>query len=201
MKENIKEDIKRISNLIEYIENADYVDASQCFDAEDIQAIDHIISDYKRVLKESEKYKNMYEAEHRIHLLRNEQLDKKQKAIIRCNELENIAKELQIKNEALKDRYNNDTHKLQNDLDIANAKIIELLKENEELKIKEFQLHLATEEMKSMIYKQKVKDKIEELNNVPSAEKYEDIMNEKNYTIIELVQYVLQELIEREEKV
>lgn len=38
-----------------------------------------------------------------------------------------------------------------------------LLKENEELKIKEFQLHLATEEMKSMIYKQKVKDKIEEI--------------------------------------
>ena len=57
MKENIKEDIKRISNLIGYIENADYVDASQCFDAEDIQAIDHILSDYKRILKENEKLK------------------------------------------------------------------------------------------------------------------------------------------------
>lgn len=62
MKENIKEDIKRISNLIGYIENADYVDASQCFDAEDIQAIEHILSDYKRVLKENERYqKSDYE--------------------------------------------------------------------------------------------------------------------------------------------
>lgn len=58
MKENIEENIKRISNLIGYIENADYVDASQCFDAEDIQAIDHIISDYKRVLKKNEELNN-----------------------------------------------------------------------------------------------------------------------------------------------
>lgn len=61
MKENIKEDIKRISNLIGYIENADYVDASQCFDAEDIQAIDHILSDYKRVLKENESLQKTYD--------------------------------------------------------------------------------------------------------------------------------------------
>ena len=58
MKENIEEDIKRISNLIDYVENADYVDVSQCFDSEDIQAIDHVISDYKRVLKENEKLKS-----------------------------------------------------------------------------------------------------------------------------------------------
>lgn len=78
MKENIKEDIKRISNLIGYIENADYVDASQCFDAEDIQAIEHILSDYKRVLKENEELK--------------EDRDKFKKALGRrityCNELE-----------------------------------------------------------------------------------------------------------------
>lgn len=45
---------------------------------------------------------------------------------------------------------------------VYNENYFKLQKENEELKIKEFQLHLATEEMKSMIYKQKVKDKIEE---------------------------------------
>lgn len=50
--------------------------------------------DYKRVLKEAKRYKNMYEAEHQIHLVRNEQLDRKQKAIIKCNELENENKEL-----------------------------------------------------------------------------------------------------------
>ena len=50
--------------------------------------------DYKRLLKEAKRYKNMYEAEHQIHLVRNEQLDRKQKAIIKCNELENENKEL-----------------------------------------------------------------------------------------------------------
>lgn len=60
MKENIEEDIKRISNLIDYVENADYVDVSQCFDSEDIQAIDHVISNYKRVLKENEELKHKY---------------------------------------------------------------------------------------------------------------------------------------------
>lgn len=47
---------------------------------------------------------------------------------------------------------------------------------------------------------QKVKDKIEELNNISNAEELEDTMIGENYTIAELVQYVLQELIkEREE--
>lgn len=46
---------------------------------------------------------------------------------------------------------------------------------------------------------EKVKDKIEELNNVSNAEELEDTMDGKNYTITELVQYVLQELLESEE--
>ena len=37
-------------------------------------------------------------------------------------------------NEKLKTKYDKDTHKLQNDLDIANAKIIELEKKIEDLK-------------------------------------------------------------------
>lgn len=44
---------------------------------------------------------------------------------------------------------------------------------------------------------QKVKDRIKKLNDVSNAEELEDIMNERNYTITELVQYVLQELLER----
>lgn len=54
----------------------------------------YILKDYKKVLKEVKRLENMYEAEHRIHLLRNEQLDRKQKAIIKCNELENENEEL-----------------------------------------------------------------------------------------------------------
>ena len=42
----------------------------------------------------------------------------------------------------------------------------------------------------------KIKDKIEELKNISNTEELEDIMNRKNYTISELVQYVLQELLE-----
>lgn len=51
------------------------------------------------------------------------------------------------------------------------------------------------------IPKQKIKDKIEKLNDKSHAEELEDTMIGENYTITELVQYVLQELIEeRKEK-
>lgn len=50
------------------------------------------------------------------------------------------------------------------------------------------------------ILKEKVKDKIEKLNDESHAEELEDIMIGKNYTITELVQYVLQELIEESEE-
>ena len=60
------------------------------------RAIEHI-------LKELKRFENMYEAEHQIHLVRNEQLDRKQKAIIKCNELENENKELKKENEELKE--------------------------------------------------------------------------------------------------
>ena len=130
MKENsIEEDIKIINNFITYfnknIQNGNKADLTVL--GEEINAIEHILSDYKRVLKENE-------------------------------ELEEINNELEAeKNEAIR-RYNFET-----------------------------------------IPKQKVKDKIEELKNISNAEELEDIMNKKNYTISELVQYVLQELLGSEE--
>lgn len=45
-------------------------------------------ADNYELKKETTKYKNMYESEHRIQLLRNEQLDRKQNAITKCNELQ-----------------------------------------------------------------------------------------------------------------
>lgn len=48
------------------------------------------------------------------------------------------------------------------------------------------------------IPKQVIQYNIEELNNVSNAEELEDIMDRKNYTITELVQYVLQELLEED---
>lgn len=59
------------------------------------QAIEHI-------LKELKRFENMYEAEKRIHMVRNEQLARKQQLVIKCNELESENKELKKENEELK---------------------------------------------------------------------------------------------------
>ncbi len=79
-----------------------------------------------------------------------------------------------------------------------------LQKENEELK--EINNELEAEKNETIrrynfetIPIKKVKDKIEKLNDDFHAEELEDIMIGGNYTITELVQYVLQELIEERE--
>lgn len=96
MKNSIEKDIEIINNFIAYfnknIQNGYKADLTVL--GEEIEALEHILSDYKKVLKEVKRLENMYEAEHQIHLVRNEQLDRKQKAIIKCNELENENKEL-----------------------------------------------------------------------------------------------------------
>ena len=61
MKENsIEEDIKRINNFITYfnknIQNGNKADLTVL--GEEINAIEHILSDYKRVLKENEQLKS-----------------------------------------------------------------------------------------------------------------------------------------------
>lgn len=93
MKENsIEEDIKDIEKYISFTskrENFSH-DTDWNWNKDLANKIEHILSSYKKVLKE---------------------------------------------NKELNEKWDKDTHKLQNDLDIANAKIIELLKENEELKI------------------------------------------------------------------
>lgn len=87
--------------------------------------------------------------------------------------------------------------------------IEKLQKENEELGISnKYTIYLTDKQYNAVIenaqndinqkWIQKVKDKIEKLNSESYAEKLEDIMNRKNYTTTELVQYVLRELIEGE---
>ena len=93
------------------------------------KAIEHI-------LKELKRFENMYEAEKRIHIVRNEQLARKQQLVIKCNELENENKELKKEIAELKLKWDKDTHRLQNDLDVANADKIDLIQQNEELKHK-----------------------------------------------------------------
>lgn len=112
-----------------------------------------------------------------------------------------------------------------NDFDEISSHYKRVLKENEELKVelerqkdintiinqkridknyekaleKSMSKFLKTNMAKDFVPIQKIKDEIEELNNVSNAEELEDIMDRKNYTITELVQYVLQELLESEE--
>ena len=62
MKENVEEDIARIAKLITTKFNNDY-----SIDNKDKEAIEHILSDYKRVLKENEELKSNNE-KYIIHL-------------------------------------------------------------------------------------------------------------------------------------
>lgn len=58
MEENsIEEDIKILEEMIENA-NIENMDMNDCFGGEHIEAIEHILSDYKRVLKENEELKD-----------------------------------------------------------------------------------------------------------------------------------------------
>ena len=60
MKENsIEKDIKLLKEMIENA-NIENMDMNDCFGGEHIEAIEHILSDYKRALKENETYKKQY---------------------------------------------------------------------------------------------------------------------------------------------
>ena len=102
MKEDsIEEDIKNAENFIKSIKtDKEYKEENGWhgyYNKEIVELarmLEHILSDYKRVLKDANRYKNMYKAEHEIHLVGNEQLDRKENAIIKCKELENENKKL-----------------------------------------------------------------------------------------------------------
>ena len=51
---SIEEDIKILEEMIENA-NIENMDMNDCFGGEHIEAIEHILSDYKRVLKENEQ--------------------------------------------------------------------------------------------------------------------------------------------------
>lgn len=136
------------------------------------QAIEHILSNYKRVLKEVKRYKNMYEAEHQIHLVRNEQLDRKQKAIIKCNELEVENKELKKENEKLKHKIEGQKCVIEiqgHNEEVYEKLVMKLEKENEELKNQEATQRkineLLVQRYSNSIPIQKVKEIIKELED------------------------------------
>ena len=117
------------------------------------------------------------------------------KRVLKINEVllkEN--EEIRIKNNAIKresEAYAEYMIRLDNELNL----------EKEKSKYEWIRQNCLSQELVNKLYipVQKVKAKIEELNDVSNAEELEDTMDGKNYTITELVQYVLQELLESEE--
>lgn len=148
MEENIEEVITRIENILNNEKNLKKNRRGNKEIRFEINSLMYnrlkfLISNYKRVLKENEelkaennklkviKYDTNYGTE-TINLIPKSELVK-----INTNrymiEIENgkfvDLKQVYQENEELKEKWDKDTHKLQNDLDIANAKIIELKQE------------------------------------------------------------------------
>lgn len=92
MKESsIEKDINRINYIFEFQEK---MSCQYVLETEDTKAIKHLLLDYERISKELKKYQNMYQSEHTIHMVRNEQLARKESAVLKAQELENKNKEL-----------------------------------------------------------------------------------------------------------
>lgn len=92
------------------------------------QALEHIVSDYKKVLKENEILKEEKEqAWEEWNNLEQGSYETEQK-------LKQQIKESQKENEELRAKWDKDTHILQNKLDYANADRIDLAQQNKELR-------------------------------------------------------------------
>ena len=205
MKENsIEEDIKILEEMIENA-NIENMDMNNCFGGEHIEAIEHILSDYKRVLKENESYqKSDYET-----------------VCLENNELREITDRIQSEyNDLLKDNF-----KLKNELETkrkeyqetykdVREEIKELKKENEELKNDYENLNnsvvVKNHCIKNSIPVQKIKDIIEkeikyheknilDIENITMLKgktaKEEAEIEFNKYTIVVLKE-MLQELLE-----
>lgn len=106
------ENIKALKILFEIDDKKDF-EATPLVQKEMAKDLRTLLNLIEKLQKETTKYKNMYESEHKIHLLRNEQLDRKQNAITKCNELQTENEQLrtemnslQKENEELNKNYN-----------------------------------------------------------------------------------------------
>ena len=144
MENSIEEDIKIVENLLQtaHVDNEEYYKQIEIGDIT-FNAIKNIVSDYNKVVSELKKYKNMYEAEHEIHTIRNEQLERKENSIkgdgFNMSRIDNIERDVH-----LLESYAGMTHKMNDNqgrpkLDQAIERILldykRLRKENEELTI------------------------------------------------------------------
>lgn len=201
MKENSREEDMKI--LEEMIENANIenMDMNDCFGGEHIEAIEHILSDYKKVLKENESLKE-YNMEYRRildladdRIYRKKYLEerrKEQPTLLYPDDDEIYQRyyELKQENEELKEKSNIS----KTGSDYWCMKYAELQKENKELKEKYATfVKMSCEIVEQSIPAEKVKDKIEEYKNMlKTCNKAKDIERIKaiNERILELEELI-----------
>lgn len=149
MKENdFEKDIEIIESIIEEYENCSVPEIDMQVDVtfrqQQNNALKHLLSNYKEVLSELQKYKNMYEAEHEIHMIRNEQLERKENSIKLALKLKNQIEELKLKlknkdkeikqlKEDIKEMYHKDIviRILEENLSMSRKEVLFLLGEDE----------------------------------------------------------------------
>ena len=191
MKENsIEEDIKIIKSL-------DTLD-----DIELKNAIEHILSDYRRVLKENEIYKKNSEIMSKENLSTAEQLKVEIKENFRLkNQLENNRKEYQ---ETYKDvrkelkELKKENEELRKELNEENKKCMMLAVEKQDY-FEKYKYHLQqneslTRKFSNDIPVQEVKDKIEELKEQYNVRELDFIKTTQD--IRKIIIQSLEELIE-----
>lgn len=126
MKENsIEEDIKILEEMIENA-NIENMDMNNCFGGEHIEAIEHILSDYKRVLKENEELLQEKIDNQKINLLAQNFMLDYQKGYEDGKANRGSAVQIIIDNQ----QY----HIFRNQIEKYKEHIEKLQKENEELK-------------------------------------------------------------------
>lgn len=198
MKENsIEEDIEILSRIRNDYQECkknckEFTSNVTTINREEYEALDHILLDYKRVLKENEIYKKNSEIMSKENLSTAEQLKVEIKENFRLkNQLENNRKEYQ---ETYKDvrkelkELKKENEELKNAVNIVNKEKSDWIRAYQEEKDKQFEL------LRSNIPVQKVKDKIEELEEQYNVRELDFIKTTQD--IRKIIIQSLEELIE-----
>ena len=175
MKNSIEEDIKILEEMIENA-NIENMDMNDCFGGEHIEAIEHILSAYKRGLKENEELKQEKINNYRmIALAQNEAL----------GYMQGYEDGKKLKTSAIASIVENQQYYIiKKQMEKYEEHIAKLQKENEELKkskityekVRDIQEKNKNIVDNNYIPKQKAKDKIEELKkNLHTVEHYETV--------------------------
>ena len=134
MEISIEEDIRILEEMIENA-NIENMDMNDCFGGEHIEAIEHILSDYKRVLKENDELKKSKITYERVRNIQIENKEIVNKKYISKQKIKEVIKELEENIYRIKKQYSNggencNTVYLEN---LSQVKILkQILRESEE---------------------------------------------------------------------